>query len=318
MKKITIAVFIFLFGLSIFAQDTNNTPETIKTAEIKLFQGEDYMPYIFEPYQADYVCNAKGLGMSFNLVDYSTKIVELKDRWSEEVRVGLSDDLRKRLTATTADEEIALSEKPMSMVTEIDLKTGLLLNATASFGQQTGLQVMSLNVNKDNVMVNFLDEKKQSHSQTFLTAEKLYPCDSSVFLSYLPLDENFVGSFKCINFDFEKMQLNRFTRTMKVVGSETIITKAGRFETFKIMEMPQVKVEKLSGDWDKMPKTKATEKLRKDVGKFGKGVEGYFMSLRGYSWIDKKSRKLIKSELDFKKFGAKVTVELQSSKDFSL
>jgi hypothetical protein len=83
MRKITIAFFIFVFGVSIFGQGTNNKVETTTSPEIKFFQGDENMPNIFEPYNADYAIDAKLIGINFNLFRYQTQVIELKEGWSE-------------------------------------------------------------------------------------------------------------------------------------------------------------------------------------------------------------------------------------------
>jgi hypothetical protein len=80
------------------------------------------MPYLFEPYQTEYVFKGKPIGLSFRLFSFSTKISELPDEWRETHFIGLSK---------TPDADF----QNIKITSNIDLKTGLLKKMVTETGK---------------------------------------------------------------------------------------------------------------------------------------------------------------------------------------
>jgi hypothetical protein len=289
-------IFVFLFGVSIFAQTT------VKINEPKFYQGDDYMPYIFEPYNSLYSINGKFIGINFNLFKYQTRLIELDDSWSEiqNWQVPQFEDFKPEEIKITSD---------------IDLKTGLLKKMLLEASGETegeyiiSKQEISLADNKFSVNSLATDAKgkvKESENYSFPIKEKIYPCQSNTFFSYLPLKEDFIGSFTCFMLNSEgysakdDLMLNK--QTIAVKGSERITTKAGTFDCFVITQ----KSEPL-GKYDQKGNFKAAKpnKVPKNFDE-NKVWKNFF----GSCWIDKKTRKVIKAELRYKNL-AGLYIELE-------
>jgi hypothetical protein len=320
MKKITTAVFVFLFGISVFAQTSDNT------SEVKWYQGDTSLLNVFEPYNADYAIKGKiaGLGLPFLII--RSQVTESRDNWVETSEIQFPV-LRN------------FSPEKVKQTTEIDLKTGLLKKITME-GQiitnnesAVGRKETSFIDGRlvSNGYVNQSNGKSKTKSNSFAVAEKLYPCQSNTFFSYLPLTENFIGSFTCMGEDMSS-QMNQPTgyegdssyidakgflkddflvtkMTVKAVGSETITTKAGTFDCYKIQQRLQI-----LGKYDSKGKFKPANKdAEKSVTMEDEKLKKYY----GFTWIDKRTRKLVKSEANFKNL-AGLSVELLPQKNIDL
>jgi hypothetical protein len=319
MKKIMSIAFVFLFGVIVFAQDSS------KLSEIKLFQGDEYMPYIFEPYQADYAITGKLIGNSFNLFNYQTQVIELKDGWSEIQNWQLPS--LKDFKA----EEVKVTQ-------DIDLKTGLLkkilveaqleVNGEQIFVKQEAA-LADGKYASNSTATNNKGKVKASENYSFPVSEMVYPCNSNTFFSYLPLSNNFIGSFTCLGDEFNgnlisdvndtsitvnykdsfKDNLVVQKQTIKVFGSEIITTKAGTFDCYKIKQSNEI-----IGEYDKKGKFKTAKKnvLPKDFDE-----NRFTKHLYGSTWIDKKTRKIIKSQFEYKNYGG-LYIEMQPQKNVNL
>lgn len=134
--------------------------------------------------------------------------------------------------------------------------------------------------------------------------EKIYPCSfSNAFLSYLPLNDNFAGTFTCVDIDGDNTSSKnplRFTRrTLRVVGSETVKIDAGIFECYKLSD----ESEEIKYNAD------GTIKAKKKVTNSKFDEERIWRNVYSGLWIDKRTRKVIKAELNFKI--GNIVVELQ-------
>lgn len=286
MRKIHVVLFVLLFSLSIFGQTTqksNLTPQTQKP--LKTYSGEDYMPYLFEPYQADYVFKGKIIGIGFRLFSFSTKIVELQDEWQETQFIHLPMVPDKNF-------------RNIKITSSIDLKTGLLKRMVTETGKNI---VQTLEVSNGNIFISETDGKK-SESISFAAREVIYPCNySNTFLSYLPLTDDFAASFSCFTLeetDSGEPKIQFSKRTLRVVGTESVSTPAGIFECYKLADS----VEEIKYDKDGNVKQK---KKKKQAFNEEKLWANFFNN----TWIDKNTRKVVKAELKFKI--GKLTVEMQ-------
>jgi hypothetical protein len=294
MKKIHLALFCaLLFSLSIFGQTTQKPDLSSENQKpLKQFTGEDFMPYLFEPYQAEYVFKGKLIGLSFRLFSFSTKILELPDEWQETHFIRLSK---------TPDADF----QNIKITSNIDLKTGLLKKMVAETGKNI---VSTIEIRDGNIFVSEMVGKK-SKSFSFPAKEAIYPCNySNTFLSYLPLNDDFAGSFTCLALDETdsgKPKIRLSKRTLRFVGTENVSTPAGNFECYKLADQ----VEELK--YDKAGNVKERKKKKQifDEDKF-------WANFYNNTWIDKKTRKVVKAELKFKV--GKLTAELQKPRFVNL
>lgn len=293
MKKILLVLCVILFSLSIFGQTTQKTdliPQSQKP--LKIFSGEDYLPYLFEPYQADYVFKGKLIGLSFRLFSFSTKIVQLQDEWQETHFIRLPMIPERDFQS-------------IKITSSIDLKTGLLKKMVAETGKNIA---KTIEIGDGNIFVTETNGK-ESKSFSFPTKEVIYPCNySNTFLSYIPLNDDFAASFTCFSLDETdsgKPKIQFLKRTLRVVGTENISISAGNFECYKLAD----DVEEIKYDKEGNVKERKKKKQIFDEDKF-------WANFYNNTWIDKKSRKVVKGELKFKV--GKLTVEMQKPKFVNL
>ena len=290
MKKSFAVIFVLLFSVCCFGQETAKT--------IKFYQGDDYMPYIFEPYRAEYLFKGKVAGIPFRLFTFSTRIIELQDEWEETQQYRL--EFLDYFPDADAEKELL---REIEMTTKIDLKTGLLKSTTARL---SSVPDGNFNVNlmeAGKIIVTGIDGKR-SDEKIYETREKLYPCSfSTTFLSYLPLSDDFAGSFSCFELDKDdnsnKDVVRFYKRTLRVVGTETVTVDGGTFECYKLAD----EAEEIKYNRD------GSIKSKKKIGKREFDEEKFWKNFFNNAWIDKKSRKPVKAELLFK-IGS-LTMELQ-------
>jgi hypothetical protein len=293
MKTIHLALYVLLFSLSIFGQTTQKSDSISQNQRlIKIFSGEDYMPNLFEPYQAAYIFKGNVIGLNFSLFSFLTKIVELEDEWQETQFYHLP---------MIPDRDF----QDVRITSFIDLKTGLLRKMITETGEDI---VQTIEINDGKIFITETDGKK-SKSISFDAKEKIYPCNfSNTFLSYLPLDDNFAASFSCFSLDENasgKPKIQFLKRTLRVVGTETVSTPAGIFECYKLAD----ETEEINYDKQGNVKEKRKKKQIFDEDKF-------WANFYNNTWIDKKTRKVIKGELEFK-IGS-LTIEMQKSQFVNL
>jgi hypothetical protein len=303
MKTILCSFFILTlisssFGQQVITAEKKVTNATTTQTAPKFFKGEENVLNFFEPYQADYKMAGNLLGMPIRLFTLSTKITELKDEWEETMNIKLE------FLDYFPQNDVDLNEiRDVQMIQNIDLKTGLLKHTRAALSNKPEGNVEINLMEADKIIVKQTVGKKVEN-QVYVNRDKIYPCTfSNTFLSYLPLDEKFAGSFACIDFQQEpnsnKNDISFFKRNLEVVGSETISIKAGTFDCFKIKDNTE-SIEYNKDGSLKVKKPKVNKYF--DEKKFMAG-------LFSYMWIDKKTRKLIKAEFTTKYGG--VTIELQ-------
>jgi hypothetical protein len=289
MRKLLSVWCLCLLAASAFAQTPNQLT-------FKVYDGQEYMPRLFEPYRATYIFKAGGLGLSLPLFELSTHVVELQDHWEEEVTFRLNETLREKLNSKMSQED--KFPEAIFITNKIDLKTGLLQEMRGETKMGTGENVrFLLALDGAALTASGWVNNKLAENKVQPFSEKVYPCYSFTFINYLPLKEGFAGEFQCLVAD-EKDNLVTGKRFIKVVGSETLTTDAGTFDCFKLL------------DEGEQTATRDGKKAAPDY-RDQYGIMQYFSGLHSYSWVDKKTRKLVKAELGFKKFGAKVTLELK-------
>jgi hypothetical protein len=278
-------LFVFVFVFAISAQQP------------RLYRGEPHVPYIFEPYLADYVYKGVVAGVPLKFMSSSTRITELKNEWQEDQKIAL--DVLDFFPADDERDEF----RNVEITSRIDLATGLLRSLSATFGDRPNIRVTA-NFSADGSIVVTGTDGKRTKQQVYTSQEKIYPCTfSNAFLSYLPLNDGFAGTFTCVDIDAEKRSSKdalKFTRrTLRVVGTERVTVPAGTFDCYKLSD----EAEELKYNADGSIKEKRPVKLGQfDEEKLWKNV---FSGL----WIDKASRKLVKAELN-SKIGS-IVVELQ-------
>lgn len=289
MRKAFIAFsIVFLCSLFTYGQETSakNEADSKQNSTVKFFQGEDYMPFIFEPYRAEYVFRGNIIGLNFNFFHFSTDIVELSDQWQET----------QKWRITLPDEE----PQNIEIISHIDLKTGLLIKLIANFGKYSSEYLIG-----DTAIEAVAANGKKTKQISFANREKIYPCSfSNTFLSYLPLNENFAGSFVCFQPDEDKNGkpiVSFHKRTLHVFGTERITVDGGTFDCYKLAD----ETEEIKYNADGSVK----KKKRRENKSFDE--EKIWKSFYSNSWIDKRTRKFVKGELKFK-YGA-IAVELQKS-----
>ncbi|MBS1795612.1 MAG: hypothetical protein JSS81_17280 [Acidobacteria bacterium] len=279
MRMLSTALFVLMFGLCVFGQNAD------QKSVIKFYQGEEFTPYLFEPYRADYKFKGRVAGLEFTLFNFSTRVFELADGWEETL------NFRFKLPDTP--------EMNVRIVSSIDLKTGLLKRITVP-GDDENLQEIFFEPAGIRIVAT---DGRRTESQSYPVTDKIYPCSfSTAFLSYLPLADDFAGAFSCFTSvdagDKPEFRIDRMT--LKTVGTETIATDAGTFECWKLAsDVEDVKILK-NGRIKEVSKKRSPdfdgEKLWKNM----------YSTL----WIDKKTRKFIRGEVKFKNFGS-VTTEMQ-------
>lgn len=266
----------------------------------RLYQGEPHVPFIFEPYLADYVYKGVIGGVPLKFLSSSTRVIELADEWQEDQKIAL--DVLDYFPDDDRDRD---DYRNVEITSRIDLATGLLRSLSATFGNRPDIRVTA-DINGNGTIVVTGTDGKKTKQKTYTTHEKIYPCTfSNAFLSYLPLDDSFAGTFTCVDIDAEKgsgKDALKFTRrTLRVVGSERVTVPAGTFDCYKLLDQ----AEELKYGADGSIKEKKPLKFAQfDEKRLWKNV---FSGL----WIDKKTRKLVKAELDLK-IGS-IVVELQPS-----
>jgi len=293
MKKTLTAFFVVLFSLGVFGQTTQKVePKGQELSPVKMFSGEEYMPYIFEPYRADYDFKGNIAGLNFKLFSFFTRIVELEDEWEETQfhRLPFSDE----------------DFRDVMITSKIDLKTGLLKKMIVKTGKNI---TQTIEIGEGKIFITQTDGKKTKQI-SFDAKEKFYPCSySNAFLSYLPLSDEFAASFACFSLnenDSGKPTIQFQKRTLRVVGTETVSTPAGTFECYKLAD----DMEKIKYDEDgNIKQKKKSDKPNFDEKKF-------WANFYNNMWIDKKTRKVVKAKLNFK-IGS-LTVELQPSNNTSI
>lgn len=276
MKMFFPAAMILLFVCCLSAQ----------IQDVKTYRGEDYLPYIFEPYSADYSVERKVFvnTTSFMPMNSIVQITELEKEW-EEI---------SRHYTTLLGNEIEIG----NTLTQIDLKTGLPKKFVYSLIYEDSLTTIETNFLDGKIAVRQrkIDNKGNVKAEklfTFDEKEKLYPCYSTAMSSFLPYKENFSAAFNCFAPDLfgnKKLKPVLWTAkmTVRLVDSETISNRAGVFDCFKI-EKNIVK----TGYYDEAGIFRQTDEIKK--GKDG-GKERFSFVETGIEWIDKKTRKLIKFE----------------------
>jgi len=281
---------VFVFVTSVFGQCVK--PET------RLYLGEPHVPYLFQPYKADYVYRGKIVGLPFKFLRTSANIVELQDRWEEtqKIRLDVLDYFPDQKNDRDAFRDIEITST-------IDLKTGLLKSLSGTFSNKRDFK-MVVSFAEDGKIVATETDGKRTQQKTYENHEKIYPCTfSNTFLSFLPLDDNFSGTFGCVDIDGDSESAKdkiRFTRrTLTVIGSETVTIDAGTFDCFKLADRSE-EVKYNSDGTIKSKKQLSNNQF--DPNKVWRNV---YSSL----WVDKKTRKVIKAELNFKI--GKLTVEMQ-------
>lgn len=270
--RLRVLAFLFLFTASAaFGQTVDKTPSAFK-------------PYIFEPYSADYKYRGTVLGYEFDIFTFSTRIFELDDHWEElqTLRFKFPDEPETTIFATS----------------KVDLATGLLRSMKVTDG---GNNVSELNFGDGKIEVAATDGKR-TRTASVDNAEKVYPCFySSVFLSYLPLADGYQNSFTCVMPDEDDAQAFLIQRlTLKVVGREKISTKAGLFDCFKLTsdveDLRRIKNGKIK---------EFTKPKKRDAN-----ADRFWRNVYSYTWIDVRSRKVIKGEFNFKGLGG-ISTEME-------
>jgi hypothetical protein len=304
MKIVASMLLAAVFGVSLFAQATP------KTDQVKPSQSQELLPYLFDNYNAGYGVSASFIGVKVDLLKYSIKIEELGDEWAETVFVDVPriDDSIKSF-GKVEDEAESMSG---TIDQHIDLKTGLLkrieTQAEGVFDGKTKAFERLVVFEGDEIRATFLEtpengKTKEVYSFKAKNSEKFYPCMSSTFISYLPLSNNFAETFNClVDGDTKKGESLVFDKeTIKVVGSETITTKAGTFDCYKMTQTGEtVGYYDLQGVFKTYNKKDMPKEL---IGNMLKGIYSHF-------WIDKRTRKMVKAKFRFKKlFGMDVELE---------
>lgn len=282
----TVAILVFAFAANAQAP--------------RLYQGEPHIPYIFEPYQADYVYRAKFAGMPFKFLSSSTRIIEVADAWEEKQKISL--DLLDYFPDKDGDRE---DYREVELTQNIDLKTGLLRSISGTFGNKPEMRMTVSFADDGKITVTGTDGKR-TQQKVYENREKIYPCTySNAFLSYLPLDDNFAGTFTCVDIDGDSTSAKnalRFTRrTLRVVGSETVRIDAGTFDCYKLSD----EAEEIKYNAD------GTIKSKKKISNSQFDENKIWRNVYSGLWIDKRTRKVVKAELNFKI--GDIVVELQRS-----
>lgn len=298
MKRFFSIIFVFLVGTAAFAQ-TND-----KISEVKFYQGDEYMPYIFDPYRADYGIDANLLGAELNLFKYRVEITELQDRWIETQYWQLPAFVKDKADL-------------LSITTEIDLKTGLPIKGSAEFRgttEEDGYVIAKSDISyadgkytMNSIATDKNGKPKANEKFSLAVKEKYYPCQSMTFFSYLPLSDDFAASYTCLNADydsFKQTDIHRVTKqTIRVFGSEKIVTKAGIFDCYKIKQSTED-----LGYYDAKGVFHA-EKKKSSKGNSDKLWGNFF----GSAWIDKKTRKMVRAELMYKRL-AGISIEMMPNR----
>lgn len=248
MKKITVLLTVFLFVSGICGQ-------TASDSEPKLYQGEEHFPYIFDSYKIDEIKNPAGFKLSTNITDFPAY-------WQETFKINL----------TTIGE----FELGMKIISDIDLKTGLLKKQRFETGELWGEAVFD-----ENRVTLTQNKGNKTDSYTYELPEKIYPCYfSAAFPSYLPLNGNFSGSFMCFVPDFGDIRKSFLTKfSIKEIAAEKVATPKGIRDCYVIVGAGVVTRE--ISDNGKNPKKTA----KKSNSKFTDIAQKFNSKI----WVDKKT-----------------------------
>ena len=258
---------------------------------------ESFAPKLFEPYQADYQFRGKVIGIPLSLFRYSTRITELRDEWQETqvFHIELLD------TFGLADPNL----RDVEISSVVDLKTGLLKKMSARFpNRPIGLSEFDFTT-PGKIDVRETNGKRTSN-RVIDSHGAVYPCTySNTFLSYLPLNDTFSQTFNCVEIDKDdnsNKDVVRFSnRTLRVVGSETVVIDAGKFDCYKLVD----RSEEIKYNKD------GSVKSKKSIQAGAFNPERLIGHAYNFLWVDKATRKVVKAEFAVK--GASLSVELQPS-----
>ncbi|MEP6900361.1 MAG: hypothetical protein ABJA66_01345 [Actinomycetota bacterium] len=303
MKKFVTVLFFFLFSLPLFAQTDE---KTVPLSPVKFYQGEENMPYAFTPYRGEYAYRGKLGFLKATLVKATTEIIELPDEWQETQFYQPSAAMAQMFNDR---DQPSGAIKDVELVSKIDRKTGLLKSMRGNI-LKNGNAGIELFINSDGQIVITEIDGSRKKQKTIDTKEKIYPCAyNNVFFSYLPLSEQFEGSFTCL--DLEDLDTGsptiRFVkRTLKVVGSETVTVEGGTFDCYKLSD----KTEEIR--YNKDGTVKESKKTVKKDFSGSNFLSNFYSSV----WIEKNTRKFIKGEVGTSK--GSLSVELQKMRGRNL
>ncbi len=258
---------------------------------------ETFAPSIFEPYQADYQFRGKVIGIPLSLFRYSTRIAELRDEWQETQNFHLEF----MDTFDMADPDF----RDVEITSNVDLKTGLLKKMSARFPNRPNSHSEFDFTTPGKIYVRETDGKRTSN-RVIDSNGPVFPCTySNTFLSYLPLSGTFSQTFNCVEIDKDdnsNKDVVRFSnRTLRVVGSETVVIDAGKFDCYKLADQS----EEIKYNKD------GSVKSKKSIQAGAFNPERLIGHVYNFLWVDKATRKVVKAEFAVKH--ASLTVELQPS-----
>ncbi len=292
-----VVTLVFVFVAGGFGQGLPVNAQIV-SQPARLYQGEPHIPYLFEPYQADYIYKGKIVGVPFKFLTTSTRIIELKDEWEETQKIRL--EFMDYFPDQSSDRE---AFREIEITSNIDLKTGLLKSLSGTFANKPDARLFVSFAEDGKIVVTETDGKR-TERKVYENHEKIYPCTfSNAFLSYLPLDDSFSGAFSCVDLnsdnlsDKNKIRFSR--RTLRVVGSENVKIDAGTFDCYKLAD----ETEDIKYNAD------GTIKAKKKVSSGQFDENKFWRNIYSNLWVDKKSRKVIKAALNFKL--GNLTVEMQ-------
>ncbi len=284
MKLIVFLSVLFSFAPGVCGQTSPNT--STDPASVKFYRGEDNFAFDFETSQSRYSTKSHIAGFDISLFDVASQSIKLEDGWQDDFDIilpykGESRDVFK-------------------ITSIIDFKTGLLKKIT--FDTSESLEEYLISDSKIT-----LNQTINGRTQQFVfdNREKIYPCSySNAFYALMPLSDNFSGSFAClVPSQTKEKPAVMFTKlTVKVDKTETVTTKSGTFDCYKLKIFGNQAInesEQKSGGKNNKDIKKVSDLPIKDLRRAN------FSDL----WIDKKSRKVIMAKLD-SKLGA-VVVEIQ-------
>ncbi|MEO6589900.1 MAG: hypothetical protein ABIP06_11400 [Pyrinomonadaceae bacterium] len=270
MRKLAFLPLLMLFVLGVCSQ---NLPTGANERETpKFYRGDEKFAAAFEPYRAHFVFENQVAGFDLFSLNMATKIVETESGWEDTFSIFLP--FRNE------------SLQVLRIISEIDQKTALLKKITYKYSENTDEYVF------DDAKITLSQQQNGKIKQfVFDNREKIYPCSySTAFYALLPLEENFSASFACfIPETGGKPKLSFHKMTFKVVKTESILTVQGTFECYKL----ESRSDRIADPSDKKPSAK-NEKLA-DMS-----VKNLQKANFGTVWIDKKTHKLIKAEVDSK------------------
>ncbi len=268
MNKTAFLPVLMLLALNVLGQtapaDSAHAP--------KLYRGEESLPRAFEPFNAHYKIVSELGGLDLFALQTSTAIVETDDGLRETFAVFLP----------VQNERLQV----LRIVSDIDAGSGLLRKIEYKYAENSEEYILSdgkitLNQTKNGKIKQFV----------FDHAEKFYPCSyAASFYAYLPLAENFSGSFNCFLPQTDGKPTLLFRKlTLTVVKTEIVATENGDYNCF-VVESRSEKVADANAEKSGQKSQKIAEMSAKDLR------QANFARI----WIDKKSHKLIKSELESK------------------